>query len=164
MCCEHPLPTFICATNSSAGTVFADFGRTAVSQFPFFACGRMPQFMSSGTGKTVCCCKVSKIPRLKLIFFPLISGIGKNGNSAVLQNFLCNPRCFVSGIHITNLTSESFSVTWSYTASHATLSLTFPAVISRPIRSHVCRRLYVLRMQTAAHVYLLRTDRSRDRF
>ena len=71
MCCEHPLPTFICATNSSAGTVFADFGRTAVSQFPFFACGRMPQFMSSGTGKTVCCCKVSKIPRLKLIFFPL---------------------------------------------------------------------------------------------
>ena len=93
------LPLFICPTNSSAGTVFADFGRTAVSPFPFFACGRMPQFMSSGTGKTVCCCKVSKIPRLKLIFLSLISGIGKNRNSAVLQDLLCNSRCFVSGIH-----------------------------------------------------------------
>ncbi len=55
--------------------------------------------MSSGTGKTVCCCIISKIPRLKFIFLSLVSGIGKDGNSAVFQNFLCNPRCFVSGIH-----------------------------------------------------------------
>lgn len=33
---------------------------------------------------------------------------------------------------VTNSTSENFSVTWSYTASHATLSLTFPAVTSTP--------------------------------
>ena len=36
MRCEHPLSAFICATNSSAGTVLADFGRAAVGPFPFF--------------------------------------------------------------------------------------------------------------------------------
>ena len=33
---------------------------------------------------------------------------------------------------VTNLTSGKMFVTWSYTASHATLSLTFPAVTSTP--------------------------------
>ena len=84
MSCEYPLSAFICATNSSAGAVFAAFGRTAVSPFPFFACGRMPQFMSSGT-------------------FFAIQGV-----------------LYPASI-VTNLTSENFSVTWSYTASHATL-------------------------------------------
>lgn len=43
MSCAYPLSAFICATSSFVGTVFADFGRTAASPFPFFACGRMPR-------------------------------------------------------------------------------------------------------------------------
>lgn len=43
MSCAYPLPAFICATSSFVGTVFTDFGRTAVSPFPFSACGRMPR-------------------------------------------------------------------------------------------------------------------------
>ena len=73
--------------------------------------------MSSGTGKTVCCCSVSKIPRLKFIFLSLVSGIGKDGNSAVLQNFLCNPRCFVSGIHLHELDWSCSSYTFAVLAT-----------------------------------------------
>ena len=165
MSCEYPLSAFICATNSSAGTVFADFGRAAVSPFPFFACGRMPQFMSSGTGKTVCCCIISKIPRLKFIFLSLVSGIGKDGNSAVFQNFLCNPRCFVSGIHRYKL---NFRKTVRYLVVYcvpcSTYRLHFQRLPQHPTQSRAYHRQYVLRTQTAAHVPPLQTFRSPGRF
>ena len=37
MGCEYPLSVFICTTNASAGTIFADLGGTAVSSFSIFA-------------------------------------------------------------------------------------------------------------------------------
>ncbi len=61
-------------------------------------------------------------------------------------------KVFVSGIHRYEFDFGKFFVTWSYTASHATLSLTFPAVTSTQYNQAVCAGQYVLRTQTAAHV------------
>ena len=67
MGCEHPLSVFICTTNASAGTIFADLGGTAVSSFSIFAGSRMSQFMSSGADKAVIYHIVGEIPRLELM-------------------------------------------------------------------------------------------------
>lgn len=88
MGCEHPLSVFICTTNASAGTIFADLGGTAVSSFSIFAGSRMSQFMSSGADKAVIYHIVGEIPRLERILLSFVSGIGQNWDPAVLNYFL----------------------------------------------------------------------------
>ena len=99
MGCEHPLSVFICTTNASAGTIFADLGGTAVSSFSIFAGSCMSQFMSSGADKAVIYHIVGEIPRLERILLSFVSGIGQNWDPAVLNYFFGNPRGLVAGIH-----------------------------------------------------------------
>ena len=77
MGCEHPLSVFICTTNASAGTIFADLGGTAVSSFSIFAGSCMSQFMSSGADKAVIYHIVGEIPRLELVLLLQYICLGK---------------------------------------------------------------------------------------
>ena len=90
MGCEYPLSVFICTTNASAGTIFADLGGTAVSSFSIFAGSRMSQFMSSGADKAVIYHIVGEIPRLERI---LLTNIPQSGSvvETVFSAVSCEP-------------------------------------------------------------------------
>ena len=95
----------------------------------------MPQDPAPRAGIGVICRIVGIFPRLVSVLPPGVSCIRKHRNSSVLYRFLLDPRGLVARVRCDKLYFVEFPcdfVTSSYTASHAVLSWTFPAVTSTP--------------------------------
>ena len=105
MGCEHPLSVFICTTNASAGTIFADLGGTAVSSFSIFAVSCMSQFMSSGADK-LSLPHCGEIPRQNLSSFLCIRYRRQNWDLLSSITFWQSTGSCSRHPIVTNLTSE----------------------------------------------------------
>ena len=93
----------------------------------------MAERLAFRTYKTILKPVIREVPGTKAVFPALAARVWKDGNTVVLQGLFGDPRCFAARVHDDEkAASGNRPVTWLYTASHAVLPFTFPAVTSTP--------------------------------
>ena len=83
MCGKDTLAFLVGAAGLPAGAIFAELRRAAIGTFPIFAGRGVSQLLTLGTSKTVLFWIIGEIPWTKLVFLSFVSGVGKDGDSAV---------------------------------------------------------------------------------
>ena len=83
MCAKDTLAFLVGAAGLPAGAIFAELRRAAIGTFPIFAGRGVSQLLTLGTSKTVLFWIIGEIPWTKLVFLSFVSGVGKDGDSAV---------------------------------------------------------------------------------